>query len=79
MPFGLVATAGALTPLVVALISYAFFGLDVIGDDVEQPFELDDNDLPLHSISRNIEINLLQMLGAENVPAPIQPKDGVLL
>ena len=79
MPFGLLETAGILTPVVVCLISYAFFGLDAIGDDVEQPFETDDNDLPLDAICRTIEINLLQLLGEQEIPNPIQPIDGVLL
>lgn len=79
MPFGLLETAGALTPVVVCLIAYAFFGLDAIGDDVEQPFETDDNDLPLEAISRTIEINLLQLLGEQNIPEPVQAVDGVLL
>ena len=79
MPFGLLETAGVLTPVVVCLISYAFFGLDAIGDDVEQPFERDDNDLPLDAISRTIEINLLQLLGEQDVPEPVRPINGVLL
>lgn len=79
MPFGLLETVGVLTPLVVGLISYAFFGLDAIGDDIEQPFETEDNDLPLDAISRTIEINLLQSLGESNVPPPLKPINGVLL
>lgn len=78
LPFGLLETVGVVTPVVVCLISYAFFGLDAIGDDVEQPFEYDENDLPLDAISRTIEINLLQMLGEENIPDPIKPVNGVL-
>lgn len=79
MPFGLLETAGALTPVVVCLISYAFFGLDAIGDDVEQPFETDDNDLPLEAISRTIEINLLQLIGEQDIPEPVQAVNGILL
>ena len=78
LPFGLLESAGNLTPFVVALISYAFFGLDAIGDDVEQPFEIDDNDLPLEGLSRTIEINLLELIGATDIPEPVQPVDGVL-
>ncbi|MEC8553552.1 MAG: bestrophin family ion channel [Planctomycetota bacterium] len=80
MPFGLIASTGWATPLVVCLISYALFGLDAIGDEVEQPFELDDNDLPLDGISRTIEINLLEMIDdRENLPKPLEPTNGVLL
>ncbi len=79
LPFGLVQTVGVLTPVVVCLISYAFFGLDAIGDDVEQPFEEHENDLPLDAICRTIEIDLLQAIGEPNIPAPIEPKNGILL
>ena len=79
MPFGLLETTGVLTPVAVCLISYAFFGLDAIGDEVEQPFDTDDNDLPLHAICRTIEINLLQLLGDAETPEPLRPVNGVLL
>lgn len=79
LPFGLLETVGGLTPVVVGLISYAFFGLDAIGDQVEFPFDTDDNDLPLEALCRTIEINLLEVLGEEDVPEPVRPVDGVLL
>ncbi len=78
LPFGLFDTVGLVAPLVVCLVSYAFFGLDAIGDEVEQPFELDPNDLPLEAICRTIEINLLEMLGQDDVPQPLEPICGVL-
>jgi putative membrane protein len=69
LPFGLVGTTGLLTPIVVALIAYAFLGLDAVGDELEQPFGKEDNDLPLTAISRMVEINLRQLLGEEQLPA----------
>jgi len=80
LPLGLVREIGYLTPLVVAFISYAFFGLDEIGDEVEQPFGMDDNHLPLTTLSRMIEVDLLQELGtpADELPPLLQPVDGVL-
>ncbi|MEM7206009.1 MAG: bestrophin family ion channel [Planctomycetota bacterium] len=78
LPFGLFEIAGNLTPVVVCMISYAFFGLDSIGDEVEQPFETDDNDLPLAAICRTIEIDLLQMIREDAVQEPLQPVHGVL-
>jgi len=77
LPFGLAETIGWATPIVVLLVSYALFGLDAIGDEVEQPFGLDPNDLPLSTISRMIEGNLLARLG-EKVPPPFTPRDGIL-
>jgi ion channel-forming bestrophin family protein len=78
LPFGLAETIGFATPAVVLGVSYALFGLDAIGDEVEQPFGTDVNDLPLTSISRTIEANLRASLD-EPPPAPVEPQDGVLL
>jgi ion channel-forming bestrophin family protein len=77
LPFGLAETIGWATPAVVLMISYAFFGLDAVGDEVEQPFGLDPNDLPLSAISRAIEANLCELIG-EPGPEPLKPRDGVL-
>lgn len=68
LPFGMAETIGWATPVVVAFVSYALFGLDAIGDEIEQPFGLDPNDLPLSTISRMIEVNLKERLGEEPPP-----------
>ncbi|MFT3923667.1 MAG: bestrophin family ion channel [Myxococcales bacterium] len=73
LPFGLVSTTKQLTPVVVLLIAYAFLGLDAVGDELEEPFGTDDNDLPLMTISRTVEVNLRQMLGEENLPELLVP------
>lgn len=73
LPFGLVDSIGFMTPFVVAIVAYTFFGLDALGDEIEEPFGLDANDLPLEAICRAIEINLLESLGDEHVPAPLAP------
>ena len=78
LPFGIEDSVGVLTPLVVALVSYAFYGLDAIGDEIEEPFGEDPNDLPLNYLSRMIEVNLRQRLGEEDIPPMIAPHDGVL-
>ncbi len=78
LPFGLVATTGMLTPFVVLLVSYAFFGLDAVGDEIEDPFGEDVNDLPLGAITRTIEINIRQRIGDEDLPEMAKPVGGVL-
>ena len=78
LPFGLVNEVGFLTPIAALVVSYAFFGLDIVGDEIEQPFGLDPNDLPLTAISKMIEINLRQRLGESPLPAPIKPVDEIL-
>jgi len=53
--------------------------MELIGDYSENPFEGLMNDVPMFSICRNIEIDLLQMLGETNVPDTVQPKNGILM
>jgi ion channel-forming bestrophin family protein len=78
LPFGLLETTGVYTPLVVLLTAYAFLGLDAIGDELENPFGVDPNDLPLSALSRSIEIDLRAMLGETELPLPLAPRDRVL-
>ncbi|GAA4420579.1 bestrophin family protein [Bremerella cremea] len=81
LPCGLHDTVGLLTPVVVGLVAYAFLGLDAVGDEIEQPFSVDDNDLPLLFLTTMIERNMRQMSGypAEELPAPVEPVDHLLI
>jgi ion channel-forming bestrophin family protein len=78
LPFGIVKTVGILTPVVVGIVAYAFFGLDAIGDEIENPFGTDANDLPLSTLSRMIEVNLKQRLGEAELPPLFKPRGGIL-
>lgn len=78
LPFGIVDTVGPYTPFVCTMIAYAFFGLDVVGDEIEMPFGKDSNDLPLSAISRMVEVNLRQRLGETELPAMLRPVDEIL-
>ncbi|MDY7538813.1 bestrophin family protein [Undibacterium sp. RTI2.1] len=71
LPFGLVDSIGFMTPFVVGIVAYTFFGLDVLGDEIEEPFGLQSNDLPLDSICRAIEIDLRASLQDEYLPKPM--------
>jgi putative membrane protein len=73
LPFGLVDTIGYLTPLVVAIVAYTFYGLDALGDEIEEPFGLSPNDLPLDAICRAIEIDMRDALGDPDLPPPLVP------
>jgi putative membrane protein len=79
LPFCLIGPLGWFTPIVVGVIAYTFFGLDAIGGEIEDPFDDLPNGLPLAAISRNIEIEMLSMLGEANIPPPMEPEDFVLL
>ena len=78
LPFGLVSSLGWVTPLICSVIAYTFFGLDALSEELELPFGLADNQLPLTALSRTIEINLLEALGEIDLPADISPIKGYL-
>ncbi|MEG2942640.1 MAG: bestrophin family ion channel, partial [Thermomonas sp.] len=63
LPFGLAGALGWATPVVSMLLAYAFFGLDQLGEEMEEPFGTEANDLPLDAMVRTIEIDLLDALG----------------
>ncbi len=75
LPFGLVDTIGFMTPFVVAIVAYTFFGLDAVGDEIEEPFGTEDNDLALDAICRSIEISLREGLGETELPPQIEPRN----
>jgi putative membrane protein len=63
----------------IIVISWVYIVMELIGDYSENPFEGLANDVPMLSICRNIEIDLLQQLGESKLPEPIKPIDNVLL
>ena len=70
LPFGLVDSIGLMTPLVVTFVSYTFFALEALSDEIEEPFGLAANDLALDAMVAGINASLREMLG--EVP-PAQP------
>jgi ion channel-forming bestrophin family protein len=75
LPFGLIGAIGDLTPVVTAIVAYTFFGLDALGDEIEEPFGASDHDLPLAAICRTIEIDMRVALGERDLPPPLLPVD----
>ena len=73
LPFGLVDKIGALTPVVVGIVAYTFFGLDAIGDEIEEPFGTTANDLPLEALSYGIEISVREVIGDTELPGMPEP------
>ena len=79
LPFGLLDSIGVMTPLMVTFVAYTFFAIEALGDEIEEPFGLLPNDLPLDAICRTIEINLRESLGETDLPPPLQAVDYCLL
>jgi len=60
------------------LIGWLFFAMEMVGDYSENPFEGGFNDIPISALSRTIEIDMLEIIGEENIPAPRTPIDDFL-
>ncbi|HJV37007.1 bestrophin family protein [Geomonas sp.] len=73
LPFGLVDSIGFMTPFVVGIVSFTFFGLDALGDEIEEPFGILPNDLALSAMCRTIERDLRAALGEEELPEQLAP------
>ena len=63
IPFVLVETYGYFAIVATTLAAYALIGIEMIGDEIEEPFGLDCNDLPLNQLSQTIRRNMHEILG----------------
>ncbi len=67
LPFGLVDAIGVATPLITVFVSYTFFALEAIAQQIAEPFGTAPNCLALNAMTRNIERSLLELCG-ESIP-----------
>lgn len=79
LPFCLVDSIGWFTLVAVCVLAYTFFGLDALGDQISNPFDRQPNDLALDAMSRNMEINILEILGEKELPQQIVPDSNHML
>lgn len=68
-----------LTIPISVIVGWVFFTLEQIGESTENPFEGSANDVPISSMSRGIEIDLRDMLGEEELPAPLTANSNNIL
>lgn len=78
LPFGLVDSIGLVTPLVVTFVSYTFFALEALSDEIEEPFGLAPNDLALDAMVAGIDASLRELLGETAPPAPLPDANFIL-
>ncbi|BAW95541.1 hypothetical protein NIES970_04490 [[Synechococcus] sp. NIES-970] len=55
VPFQLVATLNWWTPVAAGVISFTLIGIEAIGQEIENPFGQDPNDLPLDRMCNNLQ------------------------
>lgn len=64
---------------ITALVGWVYIMMEVVGDYSENPFQGMANDIPMLSLCRTIEIDLLEMLCEKDLPPPIEAKNGILM
>lgn len=79
LPFGFVDTLGWKTVAGELIIAYIFLGLDVIGDELEEPFGERPNNLPIAALAQVIEIEMRAAMGETELPPLPKPVDFVLM
>ena len=62
-----------------ALVSWVFILMELVGDYTENPFEGMAGDIPMLSITRTIERDLLAMLESKELPPIIESKNNILM
>ena len=60
-----------------AVIGWMYTSLDQVGESTSNPFEGGANDVPISQISRTIEIELRELLDEKDLPAPLEPTNGI--
>lgn len=65
MPFSFVIEFKYWAAPIVTLVFYAFAGIEMIAEEIEDPFGKDNNDLALDSIVRNVKGNLLEIFSIQ--------------
>ncbi len=78
LPAGLVSSIDWLTPPIAVFIAYTYLALERISEELEEPFGIEGNDLPLSMICHTIESSLREMQG-QPFAEPTPPLQGVYM
>ncbi len=62
LPFAMIPQFGFWSVLIVMFIFFAFIGIELMAEEIEDPFGLDCNDLPTGDIAHNIKNNVFEIL-----------------
>ena len=58
----IVPSLGWYTPIVILFLALFFFGIDRIGAEIQDPFGLDENDLPLYAIIETTQVDMSSLI-----------------
>lgn len=77
LPLGLVDSLGLFTPLGSTAVGMLLLALLQIGDDMKNPFSNTENDIPLSTLTRAIEIDLRDGLAESHGLTPVPARNGI--
>lgn len=63
LPLAFVNMFGYYSALIATFVFYALVSMEVLAEEIEDPFGDDDNDLPIEQISASIRINVSELMG----------------
>ncbi len=61
------------------LISWLYITIELVGAYSEDPFENFITDIPMTALCRGLEIDLYELIRAENIPEKVKEKHGILM
>ncbi len=79
LPFSLMNFSMLFEALITVSITTLFFLIENTAIYTQDPFEGRATDTPVTAIARKIEIDLLEMIGAKDIPKPLEPKGFYLM
>jgi putative membrane protein len=74
LPLGMVPEYGFFAVPLVMLIVFALLGLELMAEEIEEPFGLDCNDLPTETIARRVQLDTATLLRVA-VPHRVEPAE----
>ena len=80
LPFGMLESTGPFVILISFLVACFFAMIEAIAHYLKDPFENKESDIPMTALCNTIEINILQMIYASELPSKIKPdSNGVIM
>jgi ion channel-forming bestrophin family protein len=62
LPFGLISNFGYVSVIITAVMTFALVGIEIISEEIEEPFNTDPNDLPLDYLCQMIRKDVYTIL-----------------
>lgn len=79
LPLGLVYEYGWMSLAIAGAIGVLFLMIEGFEASLQDPFDGDYSDTPMTALCRTIEINIMEEMGAKEIPEPHKPINGILM